>query len=109
MKKNMRLSGILFATALIPIAAVLIALQFLPAEIPAHYDINMNIDRWGSKYESLLMPAATVLMSAFMYGMSRLPQNRKTVQETKKVMMICGISFNLLFSAMTIWSLCVGV
>ncbi len=105
MKKNMRLSGILFATALIPTAAVLIALQFLPAEIPAHYDINMNIDRWGSKYESLIMPAATILMSAFMYGMSRFAAKQENGAGNEKVMMICGISFNLLFLAMTIWSL----
>lgn len=105
MKKNMRLSGILFATALIPTAAVLIALQFLPAEIPAHYDINMNIDRWGSKYESLIMPAATILISAFMYGMSRFAAKQENSAGNEKVMMICGISLNLFFSAMTIWSL----
>lgn len=60
MKKSLKLSGILFATALIPTAAVLTALQLLPSEIPAHYDINMNIDRWGSKYEILLFPIVTL-------------------------------------------------
>lgn len=105
MKRNMRLSGILFATALIPTAAVLIALQFLPAEIPAHYDINMNIDRWGSKYETLLFPAATLVMSAFMYAMARFAAKQENGAGNEKVMMICGISINLLFSAMTVWSL----
>lgn len=105
MKKNMRLSGILFATALIPTAAVLIALQFLPAEIPAHYDINMNIDRWGSKYETLLFPAAALVMAAFMYAMARFSAKQENGAGNEKVMMICGILLNLFFSAMTIWSL----
>lgn len=105
MKKNMKLSGILFATALIPTAAVLIALQLLPDKIPAHYDINMNIDRWGSKYETLLFPAVTLAMAVFMYAMARFASKQENGAGNEKMCMICGISVNLLFSAMTAWSL----
>lgn len=105
MKTNTKLSGILFATAIIPTAAVLIALQLLPDKIPAHYDINMNIDRWGSKYEALLFPAATLAMAAFMYAMARFDSKQENGAGNEKVLMICGISVNLLFSAMTAWAL----
>lgn len=105
MKKSTKLSGILFATALIPTAAVLIALQLLPDKIPAHYDINMNIDRWGSKYETLLFPAVTLVMAVFMYIMARFAAKQENGAVNEKVLMICGISINLLFSAMTVWSL----
>lgn len=105
MKTNTKLSGILFATAIIPTAAVLIALQLLPDKIPAHYDINMNIDRWGSKYEALLFPAATLAMAAFMYAMARFASKQENGAGNEKVLMICGISVNLLFSAMTAWAL----
>lgn len=103
--KNSSLAKILFITSVIPMIIVLIALRFLPEKIPAHYDFNMNIDRWGSKYESLLMPAATILMSAFMYGMSRFSAKQENGKSNQKVILISGTAINFLFTAMTVWSL----
>lgn len=51
---------------MIPTAAVLTTPPFLPDEIPANYDFNINIDCWGSKYESLVFPATTILMAVFL-------------------------------------------
>lgn len=104
MKKS-TLKITMLITALIPTAAVLIALPLLPDKIPAHYDFNMNIDRWGSKYESLIMPAATILMTAFMYAMSRFSAKQENGESNEKVMLISGAAINLLFTAMTVWSL----
>ncbi|MDE7289036.1 MAG: DUF1648 domain-containing protein, partial [Oscillospiraceae bacterium] len=88
--KNSSLTKILFITSVIPLIIVLIALQFLPEKIPAHYDLYMNIDRWGSKYESLLFPAFTILMAAFMYGMSRLAAKHENGESNQKVLLISG-------------------
>lgn len=41
----------------------LFSLLCLPDTIPVHYDSAWNIDRYGSKYELLLMPIVTVLVS----------------------------------------------
>lgn len=90
---------------MIPTAAVLTVLQLLPDKIPVHYDINMNIDRWGSKYEILLFPIVTLAMAAFMYIMAKTAAKQENGAANEKVLMICGISVNLLFSAMTVWSL----
>lgn len=90
---------------MIPTVAVLTALQLLPDKIPVHYDINMNIDRWGSKYEILLFPIVTLAMAAFMYIMARIAAKQENGAANEKVLMICGLSVNLLFSAMTVWSL----
>lgn len=103
--KNSSLTKILFITSVIPLIIVLVALRFLPEKIPAHYDFNMNIDRWGSKYESLLMPAATLLMAAFMYGMSRFSAKQENGESNQKVLLISGSAINLMFTAMTAWSL----
>lgn len=103
--KNSSLTKILFITSAVPLIAVLAALQFLPEKIPAHFDFNMNIDRWGSKYESLILPAAAILMSAFMYGMSRFAAKQENGESNKKVMLICGTAINILFTAMTVWFL----
>lgn len=39
------------------------SLLCLPDTIPLHYDSAWNVDRYGSKYELLLMPGITVLVS----------------------------------------------
>lgn len=103
--KNSSLAKILFTTSVIPLIIVLIALRFLPEKIPAHYDLHMNIDRWGSKYESLIMPAVTILMAAYMYGMSRFSAKHENGESNQKVLLISGTAINLMFTAMTVWSL----
>ncbi len=56
----------------LPLLAVLIALPFLPDEIPAHYGFSGQVDRWGSKYETLYFPVLTLLFGFFMLGMARV-------------------------------------
>ena len=41
---------------LLPMAVTLFALPFLPEQIPAHYGFGGQVDRWGSKYETLILP-----------------------------------------------------
>ena len=67
----------------LPLAVVLIALQFLPELIPAHYDMNNQVTRWGSKYETLIFPVITVLFGYFMLAMVSYPQNKKKMLRTK--------------------------
>lgn len=40
----------------LPLIVTVVALYFLPDTIPMHYDLNGNINRWGSKYEELVFP-----------------------------------------------------
>lgn len=56
MKQLTRLSPLL------PLAMTLIWLQFLPERIPAHYNFAGEIDRWGSKWECLLLPGVVLVM-----------------------------------------------
>ena len=92
-------------TALIPTAVTLIALQFLPDKVPAHYDFNMNITRWGSKYENLLICPVPLFMSAFMYAMAHYASKQENGESNRKVMLISGVIINLFFTAMTVGSL----
>ena len=41
----------------------IVSLLCLPDTIPLQYDSSWNIDRYGSKYELLLMPGITILVS----------------------------------------------
>lgn len=43
-----------------------IFLTMAPDRIPAHYNIRGEVDRWGSKYEFLIMPFINLIFGIFM-------------------------------------------
>ena len=47
---------------MIVLASTLIAIAFLPDIVPMHFDIHGEADRWGSKYELLILPGVLALM-----------------------------------------------
>ena len=56
---------IMWALSCVSLIGTVIALRFLPEKVPMHYDLAGNIDRWGSKYETLLFPVILLLLSLF--------------------------------------------
>ena len=54
---------LLVSFAVLPLIVSLIALIFLPDEIPAHYSANFTVDRYGSKFETLIFPIEIFFMS----------------------------------------------
>ena len=48
-----------------------IFLTIAPDEIPAHYNFKGEVDRWGSKYEFLIMPVFNVFFGLFMALVAR--------------------------------------
>ena len=63
---------IYFALMFLPLLIAVIALPFLPEKIPAHYNFAGEIDRWGSKYETLIFPLVTIGMGLFMLWMAKI-------------------------------------
>lgn len=93
---------IFYVLMFLPLAAVLIALQFLPEQIPAHYNFSGQVDRWGSKYETFIFPAVTIVMGCFMLGMARYSaKNEESGKNNEKICIIAGILSLILFNAMT--------
>ncbi|MFC4387791.1 DUF1648 domain-containing protein [Gracilibacillus marinus] len=45
----------------------------LPAEVPAHYNAAGEVDRWGSKFELLLLPIIGVFLTLLMQWLERVP------------------------------------
>lgn len=84
---------------LLPLAATLAALLVLPAEIPAHYDAAGNITRWGSRYETLLLPLVTLLMGGFLLLVSRWSSRKAPENRTAVLAIGCGAL--LVFNVMT--------
>lgn len=86
----------------LPLLAVLIALPFLPDEIPAHYGFSGQVDRWGSKYETLYFPVLTLLFGFFMLGMARVSaKQEKDGKNNETICLVTGIVCLALFNGMT--------
>lgn len=46
----------------------------LPAELPAHFGIDGEITRWGSKWELLILPGISGLLGFFMIWLRKKPE-----------------------------------
>ncbi len=90
----------------LPLAAALLTLPQLPEKIPAHFGFDNQVDRWGSKYEALLLPVISLLMGYFLLGMAKLAAKKERYGENnKKVTMIMGIFVLILFNALNAYFL----
>ena len=47
----------------------------LPEKIPAHYNLSGEIDRWGSKWELLIMPILSIFSYGFITIFERFPES----------------------------------
>lgn len=90
----------------LPLFAVLISLQFLPDQIPAHYGISGEVDRWGSKYETLIFPGITIVFGLFMLVITKYASKQeKHGTNNQKIGIITGTLMLLLFNIMTFYFL----
>ena len=86
----------------LPLIVTLMVLPLLPEQIPAHYDFNNQVTRWGSKYEALTFPVITLIFGLFMLGMARYSaKQEKTGKNNENVCIMTGIVSLILFNAMT--------
>ena len=90
------------------IVGTLVALSSMPDTVPVHFDFHGIADRWGSKYELLVMPVIMLAMLAFWIGIEmfyknkvKSSENEKEVAEAKanmKVMDVTSIITSLMFA-----------
>lgn len=86
----------------LPLFATIIALPFLPDQIPAHYGFDGQVTRWGSKFETLIFPVITILFGLFILGMAKISTRQEgTGKNNEKVTIITGLLSLALFNAMT--------
>ena len=83
----------------LPLVASIVALLFLPDLIPAHYNIENKVDRWGSKYEILIFPIVTILFGQFLLIMGRIAKKQEVQgNNNEKNSLIIGICSLLIFN-----------
>ena len=95
--------------AAINLAVTAAVLQLLPETVPMHYNIYGEADRWGSKYESLLIPgmalALSLLMQLFIMHFEKKTasgsdKEKASALSNTKVMKIIGVSMVSVFTVL---------
>lgn len=97
---------VFYGLMFIPLVSVLIALQFLPEQIPAHYGFNNQVTRWGSKYEMLIVSIVTVMLGYFFQGIAKLAaKHEESGNNNENVCIVSGIATLAIFCVMTGYAL----
>lgn len=92
----------------VTLVATFVVLSIMPDTVPVHFDIHGVADRWGSKYEMLVMPGFMLAMLAFWLGIDASYKKKietsfdeKEIAEAKsnlKVIQITSIITSLMFA-----------
>lgn len=92
----------------VTLVATFVVLSIMPDTVPVHFDIHGVADRWGSKYEMLVMPGCMLAMLAFWLGVDASYKKKietsfdeKEVAEAKsniKVINITSVITSLMFA-----------
>lgn len=102
-----QIKNVIFALTLLSVVITVVLLPFMHDRIPVHYNAAGEITRLGSKYESLILPVATILMGAFFLLIEKFI--KKTVNDKKEkrlvdtIFAICAVVTMLLFLGMNIF------
>ena len=92
-----------FILMFLPLMITAVALLFLPETVPAHYNFAGEVDRWGSKYETLIFPACTILMGIFMLWMAKI--GAKDGEKNEKIVFYTGMGISVWFTVMHCYTL----
>lgn len=80
------------------IAGIFLALA--PEQIPVHYNASGQIDRWGSKYEYLVMPVLTAVFAGFMVWVAGY-ERKKDRESNERV--VAGMTVWVLILFNVLW------
>lgn len=82
------------------LVGTLICLSYMPDVVPVHFDIHGVADRWGSKYENLLMPGCMAAMIALWFGVDagfrktiKQSTDEKAIAEAKANIKVLNVTF----------------
>ena len=101
---------------MVPFVVTSLILQGLPDKLPMHYDLQGNIDRWGSKTEELIFPIIILLRTGFWHVMiayyekkaKMIPEDKAAsvnkaqavAKSNSKLLTIVGIYMAVMFGVM---------
>lgn len=108
----MKNNKLLWIVTLIAWIFTIIVMGFLPDQIPMHYDMAGNIDRWGSKYENFLFPIIILVMTLIFHFSIRscekklaktiLSKEKAELNQMIKIVRLVGVLMAVIFTVMHI-------
>lgn len=87
---------IFYFLMIMPMIVTMIILPFLPATIPAHFNASGQVDRYGSKYETLIIALLALILGLLMCLIIKKYQKNHT---NKNILISVGIWLMLFFNA----------
>lgn len=101
---------IMWVISILSLIFTAVALQFMPDSVPMHYNFAGEIDRWGSKNESLIFPVIILILSLFWHFLISYYEKKADKASNEKesaealsnanVMKIVGVSMTSIFTIM---------
>ncbi len=79
---------------IVSIVSSAVILVLSPEIIPAHYNASGEVDRFGSKYEHLIFPGFSLLMTAVLLGLQRF-QKKKNAPELEQIVLLYTLIFSI--------------
>ena len=89
----------------LPLAVTAAALTVLPDQVPMHYDLAEEIDRWGSKYENLILPVMVLVIGGAYRGavwLVREQTGKENAAAVQRLMGWIGCGMLFVFNVMTL-------
>ncbi|HBM74158.1 MAG TPA: hypothetical protein DD429_01200 [Clostridiaceae bacterium] len=100
----MKKSKIIFYILMfLPLILSCIAFNFLPDKIPAHYGLNGEVNRYGSKTEVFILPVIVILFGLFLLLMERLASKNESNgnANNQKATVVSSVMALLVFNVLT--------
>jgi len=81
-----KLYAAVYFLMMLSVAVTAIFLTLMPDTVPMHYNIKGEIDRYGSKYENLIMPVSMILLGVLFLLLARHFQKRQQLENQRVVL-----------------------
>lgn len=91
--------------AVLPLVISTVALRYLPDTVALHLNAGLKPDRWGSKYEILILPVFNIIFAFFMFFMTKISKKADKRHLMIKITYISGIFSLAIFNIILIFML----
>ncbi len=97
-----KLYKILTIVNILHILVTVVFIVISPDIVPAHYNFKGEVDRYGSKYEQLIWPAFSLLMTGIMILCAKHEEKKQTQEVEIKIVLYTAIFSVCLFMVLTV-------
>ncbi len=85
-----------------PLLVTLTSFFFMPDTVPVHFNGNNQVDRWGSKYELIILPCVILLIGIIVALVANhLKKNEENGNNNYNILVTVGICLLAIFNILT--------